>query len=119
MRRRTSPPRSPVMPPESAEDGAARVHAAAVTIFDRKNGKGADWQMMCLSTFLAAFTMLDELPEDARRRIAGRVHERSYSRMKPGPVEADPPSSKTVPPRMVSAFANTTNLKSKGPRPPH
>ena len=117
--RRTAPPRPPAVPPGNAEEGAARVSAAVVPIFDHKDGHGADWRLMTLSLFLAAFTMLDKLPEEDRRTIARRVHERSYSRTLPGPLDDDSGASKTPPVGADPGPANTAGIKSKGPRPPH
>lgn len=92
--------------------------AAVVPIFDKGDGHGADWRMMCLSLFLAGFTMLDGLPEEDRRKIAARVHERSYSRTLPGPLEGDPAASNSSPGRGESSPSNTAVSKSNGPRPP-
>ena len=118
MPRRTAPPRRPAVPPHTAEEGAARITAAAVPIFDASDGHGADWRLLVESMFRAAFVMLDGLPEDDRRKIARRVHEGSYNRCAPGPI-ADLEADKPDPDGMASALLDTAGLKSKGPRPPH
>ena len=119
MPRRTAPPRAPAIPPRSAEEGAARVAAAVVPIFDSKDGHGANWRMMCLSVFLAGFQMLEKLPEDDRRKIAARIQERVYPYTLAGPVDLDFWVSKTGPEGADPEPSNTAAPKSKGPRPPH
>ena len=93
--------------------------AAVVSIFDKGDGHGADWRLLVESMFKAAFVMLDGVPEDQRRSIARRVHEGSYNRTLPGPVETDSEPSKTGPEGANPELANIAGLKSKGPRPPH
>lgn len=81
--RRSKPPALP--PPSTIEDGAKRLGVAAVQVFDRLDGTGADWRLMVESMFKAAFSALDKLPEDDRRRIAGRAHEGAYNRLAGNP----------------------------------
>jgi len=119
MRHRTTPPRPPVAPPGNAEEGAERIQAAAVKLFDRNDGHGADWRMMCLSLFLAGLRMLEKLPEDDRRKIAGRVQERVYPYSLPGALEVDSSASNSSPDRAGSGPTNTAAPKANGPRPPH
>ena len=115
---RRLPPRPPATPPGSADEGAAYVITAAVSIFDRGDGTGADWHLMTKSLFKAAFLSLDNLPDDARLLVARRVHEGSYNRMLPGPVGGDSATSNRGPAGPVSISANTNDLQSNGPRPP-
>jgi hypothetical protein len=119
MPRRTAPPRPPAVPPHSAQEGAARITAAVVSIFDNRDGHGADWRLLVESMFQAAFVMLDNLPEESRQSVARRVHEGSYNRTLPGPLQNDSDPIKTAAEMMVSDLANVTVIKSKGPRPPH
>lgn len=116
MARRTAPPRLPAAPPADAAEGAARIRAALVKLFDRGDGTGADWHLTAESLFRCAFDLLDKLPEDERRSVARRVHEGSYRRMVPGPVEGDSAASNSGP--AGPAPSNTAGLKSNGPRPP-
>ena len=118
MRRRTSPPSLPAAPPRSAEEGAARVSAAVVSIFDKGDGHGADWRLLVESLFKAAFVMLDGLPEDERRKIARRVHEGSYSRTLPGPLGEDSGSGNSRPAGSAPAPSNTGASASQHPKPP-
>jgi hypothetical protein len=73
-RRRIQPPRKPVGPPATAEEGAARVRALLVQTFDRKDGTGADWPLLLESLYRAGFQITDERPDDeARRALMRRV----------------------------------------------
>lgn len=112
--RRTQPPRPPAGPPANAEDGAARVRAALVKLFDRQDGTGADWRLMLESLYRAGFGIVDQQPNDeARRSLMRRVQEGSYSRL-----TGEPDESKRDYAEAVRAPSNTMDLKSPGPRPP-
>lgn len=71
--------------PSDAAAGAALIHAAAVKLYDKQDGTGADWRMVTDALFLAAFDALDKLPDDACRSVARRVHEGAYRRVTEGP----------------------------------
>ena len=116
---RRPPPRPPATPPGSAEEGSALITAAAVSIFDKRDGTGADWRLMVESLFKAAFVMLEGLPEDGRHKVARRVHEGSNHRMLPGPLAVDSSASIPRPAGLVSITANTEDFKSDEPRPPN
>lgn len=88
-KRRTQPPRPPAAPPATAEAGAALICAYAVKLFDRQHGEGANWPLLAASLFRAGFEVLDKLPDDACRKLAGRVHAGAYDRVTEGP-KADP-----------------------------
>lgn len=80
MRFRTrKPPRKPFTPPANTKAGAAAILRAAVNLYDRQNGGGADRQAMGEALFKAAFEVLDKLPEDQKRQMARRVHADSYN----------------------------------------
>jgi hypothetical protein len=89
-----------------------------VSIFDKNDGHGADWRLLVESMFQAAFVMLDNLPEEVRQSVARRVHEGSYNRTLPGPIQNPSDENKAVADLMVHP-ANAAGIKSKGPRPPH
>jgi hypothetical protein len=116
MARRTTPPSPPAAPPADAAEGAGRIRVALVKLFDRGDGTGMDWHLTVESLFHCAFDLLDKLPEETRRAVARRVHEGSYRRMVPGPVERDSTTSSSEPSGSVPS--NTAGLKSNGPRPP-
>jgi hypothetical protein len=112
--RRTQPPRPPVAPPITAEDGAGCIRALLVQLFDRKDGSGADWNLMQESLFRAGFQITDERPDDdARRSLMRRVHEGSYKRM-----TSDAETGTTGAAGPGAAPSNTAGPKSPGPRPP-
>jgi hypothetical protein len=114
MPRRTQPPSPPVAPPATAEDGAARVRALLVQLFDRKDGSGADWALMQESLYRAGFQITDGRPDDdARRALMRRVHEGSYRRM-----TGDAEAGKTDAAGPGAAPSNEAGLKGPGPRPP-
>jgi hypothetical protein len=108
--RRTQPPRPPAAPPATVEAGAARVRALLVSLFDRKDGTGADWPLMLESLFRAGFDITDGRPDDETRRS---VHEGSYTRL-----AGDSGEGRPVTAGPVSVPANTAFLKSPGPRGP-
>lgn len=86
MKSRSRKSKQPALPPPSTiEDGAKRLGVAAVQVFDRLDGTGADWPLMVESMFKAAFSALDKLPEDDRRRVAARAHEGAYNRLAGNP----------------------------------
>ena len=113
---KTTPPRPPAGPPASAKEGAAAVIAAAVKLFDRKDGEGVDKRLLAEILFHAAFDVLDGVPEDQKQRLAGRVHAGAYDRMAGNPI-IDSAPSKTGSPEAVSAPSNTAGLQSSGPGP--
>jgi len=118
MRRRAQPPGPPAGPPANAEDGAARVRTALVKLFDRQDGTGADWRLMLESLYRAGFGIVDQQPDDDKRRsLMRRVHEGAEARLTGGYADGSGPS-KTEPDGMDSALSNT-GLKASAPRPPH
>lgn len=108
---------SPAAPPASVEEGAARVTDFTVKLHDRQDGQGINWPLLAKTLFLAAFELLDKLPDDQRRLIALRVHDRSYdaaTRSQAGDLAA----GKTNAIGSVPAPSNATPFKSAAPRPP-
>jgi len=110
MTRRTPKPRAT----PAATDGAAVARQAVVKLHDKGDGHGTDWRAVTSDLFKAAFAALDNLPDDACRSVARRVHEGSYERVTEGP-KPDSASSKTDQPDGEFAPSNTIGLKSNGP----
>jgi hypothetical protein len=115
--RRTAPPRPPAGPPATAEEGAQRVRALLVQIFDRKDGTGADWRLMLESLYRARFRIADQLDDDARRKIMLRVHEGAEVRLTGGYADGSGASS-ADPAGPVAAPSNAAEPRSPVPRPP-
>jgi hypothetical protein len=113
MARRTSPPRPPAAPPASAEAAAALVAAHMLKVFARTDGEAVDRQMIAETLFLSALDAAAKLPDDARRSLAGRVHEWSYEAM-----TGDAGASNRGPSGGVAAPSNTALFKSIAPGPP-
>ena len=68
--------------PADAESGAAAVRKFVIDLFDRKDGKAADWPLLADALFRAAFAALDEAPGDPRREsLLRRVHAGAYNRL--------------------------------------
>lgn len=106
--------RPPAQPPETPESGAALISAYALKLFDRQNGEGANWPLMASSLFKASFDALDRLPDDACRKMAGRVHTGAYERVTEGP-KGNSAASNTGPDHARSEPSNTASLKSNEP----
>lgn len=68
-------------PPKTAEEGAKRILSQTVEAFDPRSGDGADWQLVAESLFRAAFQTLGKLEEEARLKMARRVHAGAYERV--------------------------------------
>jgi hypothetical protein len=52
-----------------------------VKLFDRKDGTGADWQLMLESLFRAGFELADDrLDDPARRALMRRLYTSAYDR---------------------------------------
>jgi hypothetical protein len=109
--KRTASPRPPAGPPASTKDGAAAVIAAAVKLFDRKDGEGVDKRLLAEILFHAAFSVLDGVPEDQKQRLSARVHAGAYDRMAGNPI-IDSATSKTGPNEGGPSPSNTFDLKS-------
>jgi hypothetical protein len=92
------------------------VIAAAVKLFERRDGEGVDRRMLMEILFKAAFDVLDRLPEDQRQPFARRVHAAAYERVS-GNHGSDFAPSKTGQGGTVSPPSNTADFKSSGPGP--
>jgi hypothetical protein len=119
MARRTAPPRQPAAPPANAEEGAARIRAAVVKMFDKGDGNGANWILLLESIYQLSFSIVDERPDDdARRKLMQRIHEDAEVRLTGGYADGMGPS-KAGSSAADSSRSNTAHLKPNVPRPPH
>jgi hypothetical protein len=67
--------------PAGAADGALYVREYMLKLFDREEGKAADWPLIAETLLIASFAALDEAPHDPRVLILlKRTSEGSYSR---------------------------------------
>lgn len=72
----------PIQKPADAEGGAAAVRKFVIDLFDREDGKAADWPLIADALFRTAFGALDEAPHDPRtEKLLRRVHAGSYNRL--------------------------------------
>ncbi len=119
MARRTAPPRPPAGPPANAEEGAARIRAAVVKLFDRGDGTGADWKLLLESLYRAGFKMVDDqLAGEARQALMRRVHEGAEVRITGGYADGSGPGE-AAPGETVSGPANAASFKAPTPKPRH
>ena len=88
-----------------------------VKLYDRQDGQGVDWRLIAETLFRASFDVLDRLPDEVCRSVAGRVHAGSYERMTEGP-KTDSAASNSSGARAENAPSNTAGLKSPRPKPP-
>ncbi len=98
-------------------EGAAFVRDYVVKLYDRQDGQGVDWRLIAETLFRASFDVLDRLPDEACRSVAGRVHAGSYERMAEGP-KVGSAASNSIGQATDNAPSNTAGLKSPRPRPP-
>lgn len=117
--RRSAPSRPPAGPPANIEEGAVRVRAALVKLFDRGDGTGVDWKLLLGSLYRAGFKMADDhLPDDKRRAFMRRVHEEAEVRMTGGYADgaraSEPATAETASPH--ADMAGLRSSKPKGPR---
>jgi hypothetical protein len=107
--KRTQPPRPPAGRPASPKEGAAAILKATVKLYDRQDGEGVDWRLIAETLFLAAFDVLDRLPDDQKKAVARRVHAGAYDRTAGNPI-IDSAPSKTGPVRAGSSPSNTADF---------
>lgn len=68
--------------PADAESGAAAVRKYMIDLFDREDGRAADWPLIADTLLRAAFAALDEVPGNATAEsLLRRVHEGAYNRL--------------------------------------
>lgn len=80
-------------------------------LFDKGDGDGANWRLCAESLFRVAFEALDRLPDDHKKRLAGRVHASAYDRLS-GNSNSAFAASKTGPGEGGPSASNTFDLKS-------
>ncbi len=118
MPRRTAPPRQPVLPPKDAEEGAERVRAVLVKLFDRGDGTGADWRLLLESLYRAGFRLADaHLQADARQKIMRRVHEGAEVRMTGGFADGERAGEGEPGCTAAPSCSNAAGRDSPAPRP--
>lgn len=73
----------PSLPPADAESAAAAVRKYMIGLFEREDGKAADWPLIAETLFKVAFGALDEAgPGNARTAaLLRRVHDGAYNRI--------------------------------------
>lgn len=104
MKRRTPAQR----PPENAKEGAKRIRAQLVGVFDHKDGKGADWPLLLESLFRVGFEIVDEQPDDeARKALMRRIHAGAYNRLTGGVDDTGKPDRAGAAPTAAAAFQIT------------
>ena len=84
-----------------AETGAMAVRKYMIGLFDREDGRAANWPMIAETLFRAAFDALDEIPvQDRPEKLLQSVHEAAYDRVVKNGAEgaaAVPADNVTVP----------------------
>lgn len=77
-------------PASSAEEGAAYIRKYAIGLFDREDGKAADWPLIAETLFRAAFAALDEVgPDERSQSLLRRTHAGAYDRLAGNTREID------------------------------
>jgi len=82
---------------QGTEDGALMVRKFMIDLFDREDGRAANWPLIAETLFKVAFEALDEVPADAMpEQLLRRVHDGVYSRLvskEKAPLAADSPEA--------------------------
>jgi DNA-directed RNA polymerase specialized sigma24 family protein len=90
FRRSSAPP--PPRKPADAAAGAPLLRKFMLKLFDREDGKAADWPLIAETLLEEAFHALDQVPGDARvLTLLHRVNGGSYDRLTGNLVEASQP----------------------------
>ncbi len=80
-------------------------------LFDREDGKAADWPLIAETLLAVAFDALDQSPDDPRvLALLRRVNAGSYDRLSGNPAESSQEMHKAQ-----NQAADTFNLKSSQP----
>ena len=104
---------SPARPAKTchAAAGAPHVRKFMVKLFDREDGKAADWPLIAETLLREAFHALDQSPNDPRvLALLRRVNAGSYDRLTGNPPESNDPLCST----QIEA-SNTAGLQSSQP----
>ena len=110
-RRHTAPPA--LKKPADATVGALHVRKFIVKLFDREDGKAADWPLIAETLLREAFHALDQSPGDPRvLALLRQVHAGSYDRLTGNPPESDDPLCGSQ-----IAASNTAGLQFSQPGP--
>src|SRR5664279_4776460 len=85
--RRSTAPRAPRKPTDAAA-GVPHVRKFMVKLFDREDGKAADWPLIAETLLREAFHALDQSPNDPRvLALLRRVNAGTYDRLTGNPPE--------------------------------
>lgn len=65
-----------------AETGAMAVRKFMIGLFDREDGRAANWPLIAETLFRSAFEALEEIPDEAQPdALLKGVHDRVYNRL--------------------------------------
>jgi hypothetical protein len=69
--------------PTDAEAGAAAVRKFMIGLYDREDGRAANWPLIAETLFRAAFEALGEVPDNhpGTDPLLRRVHDGAYNRL--------------------------------------
>lgn len=82
--------------PADAASGALHVRKFILKLFDREDGKAADWPLIAETLLREAFHALDQSPDDPRRLTLLRtINDQSYERLTRFLTERQPPFDAT------------------------
>ena len=88
--RRTTPPAT--LEPENAVTGAVKLRKFMLKLFDREDGKAADWPLIAETLLREAFHAVDQAPDDPRTlSMLRRVNAGTYDRLAGNRPEQDSP----------------------------
>ncbi len=74
--------------PADAAAGAPHVRKFMIQLFDREDGKAADWPLIAETLLAVAFDALDQSPHDPRvLTLLRRISAGSYNRLADGPAD--------------------------------
>lgn len=109
-RRFTTRPAPPQKPADAAAAGP-QLRKFMLKLFDREDGRAADWPLLAETLLAEAFYALDQVPDDPRvLTLLHWVHAGSYDRL-----TGNPPENHTSLCRAGNAAVAGFNLKSPGP----
>jgi hypothetical protein len=108
--RRSTAPRAPRKPADAAA-GAPHVRKFMVKLFDREDGKAADWPLIAETLLREAFHALDQSPNDPRvLALLRQANAGTYDRLTGNPPESNDPLFSA----QIEA-SNTAGLQSSQP----
>jgi DNA-directed RNA polymerase specialized sigma24 family protein len=94
-RRRTSAKRPPKKPADAASGVLSR-RKFMLKLYDREDGKAADWPLIAETLLREAFHALDQMPDERRTlTLLRQVHSESYDRLAGNQPATDAPLRQT------------------------